>query len=129
MKILFFGKEGCSYSSDALDYLQKLGHDITVFWSKKRNEKIPQEILLWEGEYLFCFYSYAIIPQTLLDRSNIAINFHPASPEHPGSGMINWAIYNKSKEFGATAHLIDDKIVQLSQETCFENLLIHFLQS
>ncbi len=110
MKILFFGQEGCSYSSDAFDYLQKLGYEITVFWSKERNEKIPQEILSWKGDYLFCFYSYAIIPQTLLDRVNVAINFHPSSPEHPGSGMINWAIYNKSKQFGVTAHLINDKI-------------------
>jgi len=39
--------------------------------------------------------------------------------------LLNILIFSKVKPI----YLIDDKIVQPSQETCFENLLIHFLQS
>ena len=45
-----------------------------------------------------------------MNRIKTSINFHPGSPDHPGSGMVNWALYNNSKEFGVTVHLIDDKI-------------------
>ena len=110
MKILFVGKKDCSYSLNAFEYLQKLGHNITVVWSEKRNQKFSQEILSWEGDYLFCFHSHIIVPKILLDRVKTSINFHPGSPDHPGSGMVNWALYNNSKEFGVTVHLIDDKI-------------------
>ena len=110
MKILFVGKNECSYSLEAFQYLQKLGHEVTVVWSAKRNQKFSQEILSWEGDYLFCFYSHIIIPKTLLNRVNTSINFHPGSPDHPGSGMTNWALYNRCEEFGVTVHLIDDKI-------------------
>ena len=109
MKILFVGKKECPYSLEAFEYLQKLGHEITVVWSAKRNQKFSEEILSWEGDYLFCFYSHIIIPKTLLNRIKTSINFHPGSPDHPGSGMTNWALYNNCKEFGVTVHLIDDK--------------------
>ena len=110
MKILFVGKKECPYSLEAFEYLQKLGHEITVVWSAKRNQKFSEEILSWEGDYLFRFYSHIIIPKTLLNRIKTSINFHPGSPDHPGSGMTNWALYNNCKEFGVTVHLIDDKI-------------------
>ena len=40
----------------------------------------------------------------------MAINFHPGSPKYRGIGCTNFAIYNNEKIYGATAHLIDDKI-------------------
>ena len=44
MKILFVGKKECPYSLEAFEYLQKLGHEITVVWSAKRNQKFSEEI-------------------------------------------------------------------------------------
>lgn len=39
-----------------------------------------------------------------------AINFHPAPPEYPGSGCINFALYDNAQEYGVTAHLMNEKI-------------------
>ena len=38
------------------------------------------------------------------------INFHPGPPEYPGIGCFNFAIYNSSKEYGVTAHIMDAKV-------------------
>ena len=37
MKILFFCKDGCKVSEDAYDFLNLMGHDIDVVFSKKSN--------------------------------------------------------------------------------------------
>lgn len=39
-----------------------------------------------------------------------AINFHPAPPEYPGSGCINFALYDDVTEYGVTAHIINEKV-------------------
>ncbi len=110
MKILFIGKKNCSDSAKARDYLKELGHTITEVWSAKRGEKLPKDIINWRGDYLFSLYSYYIVPEKLLSNVRVAVNFHPASPAHPGSGMVNWALYEGDDTFGATAHLMDAKI-------------------
>ena len=33
-----------------------------------------------------------------------AINFHPASSDYPGTGCYNFALYEKSPDYGATCH-------------------------
>ena len=71
---------------------------------------ILEEIFSWQGDYIFSFLNYLILPSKLLKRAKYSINFHPASPEYPGSGMSSWAIYDGSKDYGVTAHLINEKI-------------------
>ncbi|SVD30105.1 uncharacterized protein METZ01_LOCUS382959, partial [marine metagenome] len=39
-----------------------------------------------------------------------SINFHPGSPEYPGSGGINFSLYNNENFFGVTVHLMDEKV-------------------
>tara|TARA_Y100001937_G_scaffold74566_1_gene101471 strand:- start:3675 stop:4337 length:663 start_codon:yes stop_codon:yes gene_type:complete len=110
MKILFFGYKECPYSSDACNYLKQLDCEVTSIFSNSRKDKIPEEIFSWEGDYIISFLNYLILPPRLINKARYAINFHPASPEHPGSGVSNWAIYNGSTEYGATAHLINEKV-------------------
>ena len=38
------------------------------------------------------------------------INFHPGPPERRGIGCTNYAIYEKSKNYGVTLHEINEKI-------------------
>ena len=109
MRILFLGRKDV-WGLNAYEHLCRIGADVTAIWSNKRYEALPNSILNWKGDYLFSFYSYYIIPKILLDQIKICINFHPSSPEHAGSGMLNWALYNKEKYYGATAHLIEEKI-------------------
>ena len=39
-----------------------------------------------------------------------AINFHPGPPEYPATGCVNYAVYENSKFYGCTAHLINEKV-------------------
>jgi len=109
--VLFFGKNGCKYSDAALALLHFLKFDVQSVVSRNRSESLPEDIGWWQGDYIFCFRSYFVIPKSLLDRAKIAaINFHPAPPEYPGSGCLNWALYENSSFYGATAHIMNDKI-------------------
>jgi methionyl-tRNA formyltransferase len=39
-----------------------------------------------------------------------AINFHPGPPKYSGIGCYNYAIWNEDKDYGVTAHLMDEKV-------------------
>tara|TARA_R100001509_G_C4882191_1_gene220506 strand:+ start:1492 stop:2187 length:696 start_codon:yes stop_codon:yes gene_type:complete len=111
-KALFIGFEDCQYSNNAVDLLISKGFD-TTFWkaSKKRGSKIPENIQDWNGEYIFHFKSYCILPKDFIERASIAaINFHPSHPRYPGSGGINWALYNEDDETGVTVHYLNEKV-------------------
>ena len=94
----------------AYDFLKKLNLNVVGVWSEKRNEKIPEEIFSWKGDYIFSFQSYFIVPKEILDNAKICINIHPASPEYPGSGGPAWAIYDEVKYYGCTAHIMNERI-------------------
>ena len=110
-QILFFGRDRCKYSNQARNHLEKLGFEIEYITSKDRNENLPKNVKNWQGEYIFCFRSFYILPKDLIDNARIAaINFHPGSPEYPGSGCLNFALYENAKSYGATAHLMNEKV-------------------
>ncbi len=51
-----------------------------------------------------------IIPLKIFSRFHLALNIHPGSYKFPGRDPHHWACYEKSKDFGATAHIME-KIV------------------
>jgi methionyl-tRNA formyltransferase len=52
-----------------------------------------------------------VVPEELLSRAKkAAINFHPASPEYPGIGCNNFALYENAKEYGVTCHRMASKV-------------------
>ena len=111
-KVLFIGFGDCKHSNTAVNFLISKGYD-TTFWkaSKKRGERPPSDILTWNGDYIFHFKSYCILPEKLLKNASIAaINFHPSPPKYPGSGGINWALYNGETSTGVTVHYMNEKI-------------------
>ena len=110
-KILFFGQKNCKYSEQTHAFLMHLGFDVETVWSVNRTEKLPDDVKTWQGDYILCFRSYFLLPVSLIERAKIAaINFHPAPAEYPGSGCINWALYEDAKEYGVTAHIMNEKI-------------------
>ena len=110
-RILFFGRTKCDASETLLRKLVRYGFDVTYVKSKSRGEKLPEDILWWEGEYILCFRSLFVLPKVLLDKAKVAaINFHPAPPEYPGSGCINFALYENANEYGVTAHIMNEKV-------------------
>jgi methionyl-tRNA formyltransferase len=109
--VLFFGKDNCQYSQQAYEHLEHLGFDVSAVFSKSRKERLPEDIGWWRGDYIICFRSYFVLPKWLIDRARIAaINFHPAPTEYPGSGCLNWALYDGATQYGATAHIMNEKI-------------------
>ena len=110
-EVLFFGKYNCDYSQKALQHLKLLGFNVQSVLSKNRSEHLPEETNDWSGEYIICFRSYLLLPKSLLKRASIAaVNFHPGPAEYPGSGCLNWALYDNADTYGATAHIMDEKI-------------------
>lgn len=109
--VLFFGRAKCNLSESILDQLKNFGFDVTYLQSTKRGQKLPEDILNWEGDFILCFRSLFILPKKLIQKAKIAaVNFHPGPPEYPGSGCINFALYDDAKVFGVTAHTMNEKI-------------------
>lgn len=110
-RVLFFGRAKCSSTEDLLKKLVRYSFDVTFIKSRKRGEKLPEDIYWWEGEYIVCFRSLFMLPKRLIDKASIAaINFHPAPPEYPGSGCINFALYDEVNEYGVTAHIMNELV-------------------
>ncbi len=58
-----------------------------------------------EYTYIISYLSPWIVRQPTLDMAEqLAINFHPAPPEYPGSGGYNLAILDSAETYGVTCH-------------------------
>ena len=112
IKILLFVRDNCNFSADIYKKLnENISIEVTCVKSKMRGETIPNKIQSWNGDYIFCFRSLFILPVSLIRRAKIAaINFHPGPPEYPGSGCINFALYDQVDSYGVTAHLMNEKV-------------------
>lgn len=68
-------------------------------------DPLPERARRWEGDYIVSYLSRWVIPASVLGRARAAaINFHPASPDFPGIGCNNFALYEDAKEYGVTCH-------------------------
>lgn len=109
--VLFFGRANCEPSSKALNHLTRLGFKVTSIFSKDHGTSLPEDLGWWSGDYIFCFRSKFILPQSIITSAKVAaINFHPGPPEYPGSGCLNFALYENSKFYGVTSHIISEKV-------------------
>jgi methionyl-tRNA formyltransferase len=57
-----------------------------------------------EPDYLISFLSPWIVPPAVLEKTKLAINFHPASSQYPGIGCYNFALYEDAAQYGAVVH-------------------------
>lgn len=109
--VLFFGRDTCNYSIKAVELLNQLGFETYYILSKERGEKLIDGLEHFKFDYIFCFRSFFILPEKLLNSvKKYPINFHPGPPNYPGSGCINFSFYNDEKEFGVTCHLMSKSI-------------------
>jgi methionyl-tRNA formyltransferase len=103
-RVLLLAKKDNPFAERAADFIRQNFHQPLIFHGT-RHDKLPEEVLNWEGDLLVSFISSWIIPEKLLQRAAFAaINFHPGSPEYPGIGCTNFAIYNGEREYGVTGH-------------------------
>lgn len=60
---------------------------------------------------LIAFATPVIVPAQVIDRLGFgAYNFHPGPPRYPGWAPAHFALYEQATEFGATAHVMVDKV-------------------
>ena len=110
MKVLFIGKAENYYAKVAADFIQLHFENPTIVFSK-RSAPFPNELYEWKGDLLISYLAQWIIPNRLLANADLAaINLHPGSPEYPGIGCTNFAIYNGENEFGITCHHMLSKV-------------------
>ena len=110
LKVLFLRKKENEFAQRAEDFVRKTFPNALIF-SGNRKDKLPEEVLNWEGDLIISFISSWIYPASLLNRAQMAaINFHPGSPEYPGTGCTNFAIYDGAKEYGITCHYMNSGV-------------------
>ncbi|MGC8857313.1 MAG: formyltransferase family protein [Anaerolineae bacterium] len=108
--ILFLGKADDPYCVRALEFCQASFARVT-FCLGRWGDPLPAEIRAWEGDYIISYLSRWVVPAELLRRARrAAINFHPASPEYPGIGCNNFALYEGATEYGVTCHHMAEKV-------------------
>ncbi|MCI9413759.1 MAG: hypothetical protein HFJ79_01085 [Clostridiales bacterium] len=74
-------------------------------------DPLDKELKWCRPEYLVSFLSPWIIPAELLQTARTAaINFHPGSPDYPGSGCYNFALYENAARYGVTCHHMQPKV-------------------
>jgi methionyl-tRNA formyltransferase len=60
---------------------------------------------------LIAFVTPVIVPRSVLDQLGYgAVNFHPGPPSYPGWAPAHFALYDQAAEFGATVHLMVEKV-------------------
>lgn len=111
MSILFFGKRREDfYCQRAIDFTIANFPETTIVLGQA-GEPFPKEWLEWRGDYILSYLCPWVLPDALLRRAQLAaINFHPASPDYPGIGCTNFAIYNQEQEYGVTCHYMAPKV-------------------
>lgn len=103
-RVLLLAKKDNVFAEHAAEFIRQNFPSHIIFFGT-RHDKLPPEVLNWEGDLLISFISSWVLPANLLNKASIgAINFHPGSPAYPGIGCTNFAIYNGEKEYGVTAH-------------------------
>lgn len=111
VQVLFFGRRDCAATKKGLAKMKESNFDVDYIESGRRGEKMPDKVASWTGDYIFSYRSFFILSQEIIDRATVgAINFHPGPPDFPGSGCINFALYNNANEFGVTAHLMNAQV-------------------
>ena len=110
LSILFLGKADDTDCARALEFCQeRFGH--VTYCLGRWGDKFPPKARDWQGDYAISYLSRWVIPEDTLKRAcKASINFHPASPEYPGIGCNNFALYEDAKEYGVTCHHMAPKV-------------------
>ena len=59
-------------------------------------------------DLLISFLNERILPASTLRFPNV--NFHPGPPEYPGRGGASYALFNGARTYGATAHVMAERV-------------------
>ena len=107
--ILFFGKKNYECVDKALR-ICKNNFKVNSYLGDN-GSSIPFDDEMPDCDYIISFLSPWILPERVLIKAKCAcLNFHPAPPEYPGTGCINFALYDGANVYGTTCHLMEHKV-------------------
>ena len=86
-----------------------LGEDVVVV-TGRAGDPLPEAVGSLTARVILSFLSPWIVPQALVRRAQIALNWHPASRGYPGIGCYNFALYEEAREYGAVCHYMTEKV-------------------
>jgi methionyl-tRNA formyltransferase len=89
------------------------GHnpDLTVLAIERAEELAALGDDVLRRARLVAFVTTVIVPKAILDQLGYgAFNFHPGPPSYPGWAPAHFALYEGATEFGATAHVMVEKV-------------------
>jgi methionyl-tRNA formyltransferase len=90
-----------------------LGHNplLTVISAGSRSDLAALDAGVLERARLIAFVTPEIVPKDILARLGYgAFNFHPGPPDYPGWAPAHFALYNGATEFGATVHVMVERV-------------------
>lgn len=108
--ILLLRRKGCGHSDRAERFLRLLFGNVTTVESSGPGERIPAELLDRPVDVILAFRSHIIVRPEWLAKASISLNFHPGPPERPGTGCINFALFEADERYGSTCHYMDEGI-------------------
>ena len=105
MKVLLLSKDRQDpYIEKVVAFIQEHFAESQIVLAKP-NELMPESLCDWQGDLIISYLCPWILPESILSAAKkAAINFHPATPDYPGTGCTNFAIYDEVNEYGATCH-------------------------
>jgi methionyl-tRNA formyltransferase len=101
--VLFLGKDRDAHTARAAEFCRLHFAPVNVQLGNW-GEPLPDSAHSWRGDIIISYLSRWIVPENLLNRAKVAINFHPGPPEYPGYGCNNFAIYEGARDYGVTCH-------------------------
>lgn len=82
--------------------------DLNLVFTKN---KLINQFQFNNFNFLISFSTSVIVPEPIVTNHNlIALNIHAASPQYPGTHPHHFAVYNNTKEYGATLHFMTKKV-------------------
>ena len=110
MNIAFLSKKNKFGVEDAIKFLKIYDNNIDIYYGIN-GSAIPKKLYKKKYDIIISYINPWVLPKEILSKTKLYnINFHPGSIEYPGIGCFNFALYNKCKNFGATAHLMSEKV-------------------
>lgn len=110
LSVLFLGKENDIHCTKALNFCQANFSHVTYSLGK-HGDPFPQSFTEWKGDIIISYLSRWIITERVINNaSKYAINFHPATPDYPGIGCTNFALYENAEFYGSTCHFMSPSV-------------------
>lgn len=110
MQVLFLRRKACGHSDRAESFLKLIFPKVVVVEAGGMGDRIPADVLDLDLAAVFCFRSHIILRADLLSKVKICLNFHPGPPERPGTGCVNFALFEGDARYGTTCHYVDEGI-------------------